>query len=774
MMRAQEIAESLGGAEGGGKEWRCLCPAHADRNPSLSVTEKDGKLLFKCRAGCEQKAVIAELERRGLWPKGKGTDRLALDHWSEGLPIRGTVADTYLRARRGIDVESPYINGRAVDVLRFVPSLTHSGKVCRPAIVAKVEHAKRGHVATQATYLAVDGSDKAALDPPRKSFGKLTGGAIQFGPAKVGEWLALAEGIETTLSVMQSCGVTGWACLGTSGMKSVSLPPEATHVLICADHDKPGIDAAREAAQRLLSEGRHVRIAMPPTEGEDFNDVLLSVVNGLTGPERVRAIVKGAGEVGKEFTLDPKAPLVAAEAFIEDRYTADGAVTLVSQSGDFFQWERTHYAMQEDAGIVAELYRFLRKARSPKGAFIQPSRALVENVLHALRGSTHLSSRVTSPSWFDGARGEGALLPCANGLLRLSDGVLLPHSPRFFNTWAVEFNYDPKAPQPVEWARFLRSLWGDDAETIGTLQEMFGYVLMGGNEQQKMFLLIGPRRSGKGTIARVLERLVGRGNHVGLTLASLGNNFGLWPLIGKSLAVVPDARLSGRSHEIVERLLAISGGDPLTVDRKYKEAWTGQITARVVFLTNVLPSLADSSGAIASRFVVLAFKESFYGKEDHGLLARLLPELPGILNWSLEGWKRLAARGYFIQPRASAESVQMLGDLASPVNAFVREMCDIGSGDEFKVRAAWLYNAWREYCEAHGRAWTGDDASFGRDLRAAVPSVRHARMQETLRKGAKVTKVRDYYYVGIRLRPPEETTPEMDFREAEIEEVADD
>jgi hypothetical protein len=52
-MSAAEIAAALGGARREGKEWRCLCPAHNDSEPSLSITEKSGKLLFKCRANCE-------------------------------------------------------------------------------------------------------------------------------------------------------------------------------------------------------------------------------------------------------------------------------------------------------------------------------------------------------------------------------------------------------------------------------------------------------------------------------------------------------------------------------------------------------------------------------------------------------------------------------------------------------------------------------------------------------------------------------------------------
>ena len=100
---------------------------------------------------------------------------------------------------------------------------------------------------------------------------------------------------------------------------------------------------------------------------------------------------------------------------------------------------------------------------------------------------------------------------------------------------------------------------------------------------QKMLLLIGPTRSGKGTIARALTALLGRGHVTGPTLASLGTNFGLSPLLGKPLAVISDARLGDMpSHTVVERLLSITGEDMLTVDRKYREPWSGKLPTRFV------------------------------------------------------------------------------------------------------------------------------------------------------------------------------------------------
>jgi putative DNA primase/helicase len=117
---------------------------------------------------------------------------------------------------------------------------------------------------------------------------------------------------------------------------------------------------------------------------------------------------------------------------------------------------------------------------------------------------------------------------------------------------------------------------------------MFGYHVSGDTRQQKMFMLVGPKRGGKGTIARVLTRMIGRHNVAGPTLVSLGTNFGLQDLIGKPVAVISDARIGAKSDAslIAERLLSISGEDLQNVDRKYLPPWSGYLPTRIVVLTN--------------------------------------------------------------------------------------------------------------------------------------------------------------------------------------------
>jgi len=296
------------------------------------------------------------------------------------------------------------------------------------------------------------------------------------------------------------------------------------------------------------------------------------------------------------------------------------------------------------------------------------------------------------------------------------------HNPELLTFNALDFDYDEKALEPSEWFKFLNSVWPDDLESIATLQEIFGYLVSGETRQQKAFLIVGPKRSGKGTIGRVLRALLGYDNVAGPTLASLSENFGLAPLIGKRVAIISDARLGGRidQHLIAERLLSISGEDSLTIDRKYRDPWTGRLPVRFLILSNELPRLADASGALASRFVLLMMQRSFYGREDLGLDEKLLRELPGILNWSLAGLERLKFRHHFIRPKSSAEALQELEDLTSPIGAFIRE-CSVVAPDE-TAYVEEVYQRYQSWCAANNRL-PGTAQTFGRDLRAAVPGL---------------------------------------------------
>lgn len=240
----------------------------------------------------------------------------------------------------------------------------------------------------------------------------------------------------------------------------------------------------------------------------------------------------------------------------------------------------------------------------------------------------------------------------------------------------------------------------------------------------------------------MLRQLIGPENLVSPTLASLGTNFGLWPLLGKRVAVVSDARLGTQTDgTITERLLSISGEDALTIDRKFLPPLTTKLDTKIVIMTNELPRFSDASGALARRMLVLPLSKSWLGCEDYELFERLVPELPGILLWAIEGWRRLRERGHFVCPQTSREIQDELCDLTSPVAAFVRQRCMVGPG--YEVPCAELYGVFKRWCVQENMLSVPNQSVFGRNLRAAVATVSRGQQHDGTR-----------LYRGILLRVP--------------------
>jgi putative DNA primase/helicase len=455
-----------------------------------------------------------------------------------------------------------------------------------------------------------------------------------------------------------------------------------------------------------------------------------------------------------EIVLDPRDPMATARELLTAQFTDDHR--LLHHRGAFWRFAKNHYVSADTETIRAAIWTFLeyalqigkKKTTSP----FKPTRARVSDVIDALSAVCNLDSRIEPPAWLDSADIDlpdaSEMLPVANGLLHLPSGDLYDPTPDFFGLSASEVAFDPDAPEPTHWLAFLADLFDKDEEAITTLQDWFGYVLSPDTSQQKILLIVGPRRSGKGTIARTMTAVLGRDSIAAPTLAGLQTNFGLAPLIGKPLAIISDARLSGKSDQavIAERLLSISGEDAITIDRKYSSSWTGRVPVRFMLMTNELPRILDNSGALTGRLIVLVLIQSFYGREDLGLAGRLLAERSGILNWALAGYRRLRQRGHFIQPASAMEAVQELEDLGSPIRAYVRDRCDIEAGKAVAVEL--LYEDWKAWCDSVGRKEPGTKQTFGRDLNAAIPGLRTSQSRDG--------DTRYRQYEGITLKPRRE------------------
>lgn len=446
------------------------------------------------------------------------------------------------------------------------------------------------------------------------------------------------------------------------------------------------------------------------------------------------------------IVLSPSSPLDSASRFVSEHCTQEGLRTLHFYRGDFFLYRETHYQKVDDQEIKTQLYNFLKQAKrlTKEGIYLpfEPDKRKVTNVVDALQAASFVGSEIELPVWLDDDSTPAAeILACANGLLHIPSLKLLKHTPAFFALESLPFDFDPEAPEPTQWLEFLDQLWRFDRVSIRLLRQWFGYNLVRDAGQQKILLIIGPIRSGKGTIGRILRKMLGASNTCSPTFYDLTQPFGLQPLLGKRLAVISDARLGKGADQslALERLLSISGEDQQTVHRKNQTAWNGTLPVKFMILTNELPEIKDSSMAVVSRLVVLKLVESFYGQEDLGLTDRFTMELPGILNWSIFGLKQLQERGHFVQPKSAKGSIRQLEDLASPIAQFIEDKCKLGP--KFSVPTDKLFKAWKMWSFSQGLQ-PGSMSIFGQSLSSYAPSVEKKRPRKDGRKGR---------YMGIKL-----------------------
>ncbi len=525
--------------------------------------------------------------------------------------------------------------------------------------------------------------------------------------------------------------------------------------------DKPWADRGRELLALLVAAAA---TALPPDEPP------------AAAPDNTPPAAADTADKPSKWSVDPDNPHRLARAYLASLSPPDTALRLRFWREEFHEWRDGCYHTVRDADIRARLGAWLErefrrvyalelkewKEKADQGGRMPKERpvksGLVNDVVHALQSLILLPADTAAPSWIDGDGPPASdLVACRNGLVHLTTGRLIPPTAGFFSFTCSPFDYDPAAPAPEAWMRFLAQVWPDDRASIDCLQEWFGYLLTGDNSQQKMLFLLGVSRGGKSTVANVLTQLVGERNVFGTSYGTLANDFGLWPLVDKSIALMGDGRTSGREEldrDAIEKMLKITGGDPVGINRKGKPFVSAVLRTRFVCVSNELPRLYDNSGAMVGRMILLHFARTFRGREDTGLLPRLLGELPGILLWAIDGLKRLRQRGRFVQPHSGEEQLAVLRDASAPVASFVRETCRMG--ESYRVEKKKLYGVWVEWCKANGRKEPGSLEQFSIKLFSLGAGITAGR--------ERLDGERQYVYRGVRLLSYDEEPEECDAR----------
>jgi len=354
----------------------------------------------------------------------------------------------------------------------------------------------------------------------------------------------------------------------------------------------------------------------------------------------------------------------------------------------------------------------------------------------ALRSAQALEQLAITIERFDTAH---MLATARNGItLDLAAGTTYPAKREDLITKALGANYDPAAKCP-RWIRHLGEVFADDTEMIAFIKRAVGYSLTGDTREQKIFLLHGAGANGKSVTLSTLGKLLG--DYAGATpfdtfdAETREARHDLAKLKGARLVTVIETNEDRKLNEA--RIKAITGGDLITAEAKYQMPFDYRPTFKVWVAMNHLPIIRNNDNGIWRRILLIEFGKSFEGHEDLTLDKTLEGELPGILNWAIEGAREWLATG-LNPPKSVLEATKQYRhdmDLVGQwLEALASDKQEAETNPETEAGAA--YQNYGQWCFANGyKAET--QGGFGRRM--------------TERRITKIKRGGKFYYQGISL-----------------------
>ena len=291
------------------------------------------------------------------------------------------------------------------------------------------------------------------------------------------------------------------------------------------------------------------------------------------------------------------------------------------------------------------------------------------------------------------------LVNVRNGLLDIRDMRFKEHTPSYLSTVQLNVEYNPQAHCP-QFEKFLNEVL--DCRLIPLVQEILGYLLTTNTSAQKSFVLLGPARTGKSTLLWVVEYLLlGKKNVSNIPWQEIGDKFKTAELLGKLANVFSD--LPSKSIDDTGIFKVVTGEDYLMAEKKNKNPFKFRPFARLVFSCNELPkNYVDRTEGFYRRLIIVPFNRQIEkNKIDKALKYKFQREKEGILNWALEGLRRLYENNFeFSENELTDEVKKEYKRENNNVISFVEECCEIDS--LFSCSRIELYESYKEFCGESG------------------------------------------------------------------------
>lgn len=285
-----------------------------------------------------------------------------------------------------------------------------------------------------------------------------------------------------------------------------------------------------------------------------------------------------------------------------------------------------------------------------------------------------------------------------NGMIDLKNMSLQPHGPNYQSRVQLPVAYEAVADCPFL-KKALREIFpepnGIGQSKTALLQEFLGYILLQTCRFEKALFMYGTGANGKSTILTVVELLVGKENISSLSFSDLGNRFAIPCLQNKLVNIASEVDTQEKTGtEVLKQAIS---GDLIGGELKYGERVTFTSRVKFMYAMNTPPTITDKAHGFARKIIVLNFNRRFQEAEmDRYLSRKLASELPGILNWALEGAKRLVEQDGFSIDKAIEQDTAAFMASMNPFLVFIKEACLLS--ENVYIPKKELFQHYRNWC----------------------------------------------------------------------------
>ena len=291
---------------------------------------------------------------------------------------------------------------------------------------------------------------------------------------------------------------------------------------------------------------------------------------------------------------------------------------------------------------------------------------------------------------------DDSLIALNNGVFNIDTMELGPYDESHIFTSKSPVNFIKGASCP-QFIKAMRDIVCNDEELLMCIQEIFGYTLINNTKGERAFYFVGVGSNGKSFTAEILTKIVGKKNVSNIQLSNFSEKFGIEGIVGMTLNIANENEVG--NIKSTENLKAIISGDSINISRKFKKAINYKPTVKLVFLLNTLPDTLDNTHGYYRKILIVPFNRVFKQEEmDKNLKDKVSEELSGILNWAIEGAKRLMNNDYkFTECEAIKKAIKAYKEEQNPVEAFSKDALIYEEGcSETKKDVLDSYKLWIE------------------------------------------------------------------------------